>query len=347
VLAVYAAATGGSDPLANLAIGEQPAPEPQAGWAVVNVRAASLNHHDLWTLRGVSSRPVIPPQILGCDAAGTVAAYGDGGGEGLPEVGARVVVHSPVSCGRCAACLRGEPERCRSPAMLSEPPLAGTLAEQVAVPAANVVPLPASIAFETAACLPTAYLTAYHALFVRARLLPGMSVLVHGAGGGLASAAILLGRLFGLTVYATSRDERKRQFALELGAAAAHPPERETARAVITDTGGIGVDAVLESVGEPTWDLSLRAVRPGGAVVVCGATGGPNPPAQLQRIFFRNVDVLGSTMGTRAELQRLVDLCAAGSLKPVIGSRHRLADAAAAFAEMQRGELNGKIIIEV
>jgi len=346
VLAAFARETGGPDPLANLVVGEQPVPEPQPGWATVRVRAASLNHHDLWTLRGVSSRPVVPPQILGCDAAGTVAAYVGSAPPGAPEVGARVVVHSPVTCGQCAACRGGDEMSCRRPAMLSEPPLPGTFAEYVAVPADNLIPLPVGVNFSVAACLPTAYLTAYHGLFQRARLQPGMTVLVHGAGGGLPSAAILLGVRAGLTVYATSRDESKRQFALDLGATAAYPPERETAREVITATGGMGVDAVIETVGEPTWELSLRAVRPGGTVVVSGATGGINPPAQLNRIFFRNVTVAGSTMGTRGELRRLIDLCARGALNPVIGSRHALADATSAFAEMEHGEVRGKIVLE-
>jgi NADPH:quinone reductase-like Zn-dependent oxidoreductase len=346
VLAAYAAGVGWDDPLANLAVGDQPAPVPRPGWATVRVCAASLNHHDLWTLRGVSTRPVVPPQILGCDAAGTVAAYGGDVPPGAPPVGARVVVHAPVTCGQCAACHGGDELSCRAPLMLSEPPLPGTLAEYVATPAANLIPLPDGVEYAVAACLPTAYLTGYHALFARARLAPGMSLLVHGAGGGLPSAAILLARLGGITVFATSRDEAKRRFAMDLGATAVFAPERETARALITATGGIGVDAVLETVGEPTWELSLRAVRPGGTVVVSGATGGPNPPALLQRIFIRHLTIAGSSMGTRAELRRLVDLCASGALTPVIGSRHRLGDAAAAFGEMHRGEVRGKIVIE-
>ncbi len=346
MLAVYASAAGGDDPLANLAVGDLPEPSPRPGWATVRVRAASLNHHDLWTLRGVSSAPVTPPQILGCDAAGEVAAYGGDPEPSTPGIGARVVVYPIVTCGHCSACLADEPLGCRSFLMLSEGTLAGGLAEYVAIPASNLVPLPAQVSFADAACLPTAYLTAYRALFVRAGLRPGMSVLIQGASGGVATACILLGRLAGLTVYATSRDEAKRALAVDLGAEAAFPVERETARAVIGATGGIGVDAVVDTVGEPTWDLSLRAVRPGGVVVVPGSTGGPNPPAQLNRIFFRSITVAGTTMGTRGELRRLVDLCATGALRPLIGSTHPLRDAPAAFAEMAAGDLRGKIILE-
>jgi NADPH:quinone reductase-like Zn-dependent oxidoreductase len=347
MLAAYAAATGGDDPLANLAVGDLPAPSPRPGWATVRVRAASLNHHDLWTLRGVSSAPVTPPQILGCDAAGEVAAYGDGGGAGMPAIGSRVVVYPIVTCGHCAACLADDPLGCRSFRMLSEGTLAGALAEYVEIPAVNLIPLPDQVSFADAACLPTAYLTAFRALFVRAALQPGMSVLIQGASGGVATACILLGRLAGLTVYATSRDETKRALAVDLGAEAAFPVERETARAVIGATGGIGVDAVVDTVGEPTWDLSLKSVRPGGVVVVPGATGGPNPPAQLNRIFFRSITVAGTTMGMRGELRRLVDLCATGALRPLIGATHSLSDAASAFAEMESGHLRGKIVLEV
>jgi NADPH:quinone reductase-like Zn-dependent oxidoreductase len=347
MLAAYAASTGGDDPLANLAVGEQPEPQLEPGWALVEVRAASLNHHDLWTLRGVSSAPIVPPQILGCDAAGLVAAYGDDQPAGASRVGTRVVVHAPVPCGHCPACTSEEGQICRTARMLSEPPLAGTFAELVAVPAANLIPLPDAVDFVTAACLPTAYLTAYHGLFARAGLRPGMTVLVQGVAGGLASAAILLGALHGLTVYATSRDEAKRNLAVQLGAAAAYPPERETARALIGATGGMGVDAVIDTVGEPTWELSLRAVRPRGTVVVSGATAGHNPPAELRRIFFRSITVAGSTMGTRADLRRLVELCARGRLHPLIGSRHPLNEAAMALAEMARGDVHGKIVLEM
>jgi NADPH:quinone reductase-like Zn-dependent oxidoreductase len=346
VLAAYASAVGGDDPLANLTVGELPKPEPKPGWALVKVRAASLNHHDLWTLRGVSSAPVTPPQILGCDAAGEVASYGGDAPAGAPELGSRVVVYPITTCGHCAACLSGEPLACRDFRMLSEAPLAGGLAEYVEIPSENLVPLPEPVSFADASCLPTAYLTAYRALFTRAALRPGMTVLVQGASGGVATACILLCRLAGITVYATSRDEAKRSLAVDLGAEAAFPLERETTRAIIRATGGVGVDAVIDTVGEPTWDLSLKAVRPGGTVVVPGATGGPNPPAQLNRIFYRSITVAGTTMGTRGELRRLVDLCATGALRPLIGSTHALADAAAAFAEMARGELRGKIVIE-
>lgn len=344
--AVYAARVGGDDPLANLEVGDVDEAVLRPGWAMVHFAAGSLNHHDLWTLRGVSATPIVPPHVLGCDLAGTLFGYADTEiPDDIPQPSARVVVHGVVRCGHCAACRGDESAPCRTARLFSETPVAGTFSDQVLVPAQNLLALPDSVTFEVAACLPTAYLTAYHMLFSRAALQPGMTVLVHGVTGGVASAAILLADLMGITVYATSRDESKRALALELGAREAFAPERETARALISRTDGMGVDAVIETVGEPTWELSLRAVRAGGTVLVAGATGGLNPPAQLNRIFYRNVTVAGSSMGTAAELRRLVDLCATGRLKPLIGSTYPLELAPDAFREMSSGALRGKVLL--
>jgi len=308
---------------------------------------AALNHHDLWTLRGVSARPIQPPQILGCDAAGEVEAYGPGVPDGAPTVGSRVVVHAVVPCGQCPACVGGEPEICRRVGVLSESPLGGTLAEFLEVPAVNLIGIPDAVGFHEAACLPTAYLTAYHMLFSSARLVPGDNVLVQGSTGGVATAAILLARAAGVRVFATSRDEEKRRFAADLGAAATFAPVRDSVRAIFDATDGRGVDAVIETVGEPTWELSLRAVRQGGTVVVSGATGGPNPPAQLNRIFWFRITIVGTSMGSVRELRRLVAMCADGTLRPLVGAVHALRETAAGLGEMATGRTRGKIIIEV
>ena len=345
MLAVRAVRFGGDDPLANLEVDEVEDQVPGAGEALVAVRAASLNHHDLWTLRGVGSRPFTEPQVLGCDAAGVVLAYGADRPEGTPEAGAPVVVHSVLTCGRCRACAAGDAARCPRVGLLSEPPYPGTFAELLAVPAANLLPLPASVDLVSAACLPTAYLTAYHMLFSRAGLQPGQTVLVQGATGGVASAAILVGSVAGLTVYATSRDEAKRAAAVELGATAAFATDRDSLRALTRATGG-GVDAVIETVGEATWDFSLRATRPGGTVVVSGSTSGPNPPAQLNRIFWRQLTIAGSTMGTIDELARLVELCASGRLHPLVDSVRPLAEARAAFESLAAGDRRGKLVLQ-
>jgi NADPH:quinone reductase-like Zn-dependent oxidoreductase len=284
--------------------------------------------------------------VLGCDAAGTVAAYGPDRPDDAPPEGTRVVAHSVIGCGgACATCRDAEPLFCRDMSMLSEGPYQGSLAEYVPVPAASLIPLPDGIDFPVAACLPTAYLTAYRMLFTRAALRPGETVLVHGATGGVATAVILLARAAGIDVISTSRDEAKRAIALSLGAKAAVGTDREASKQVAALTGGRGVDAVIETVGEPTWEFSLRAVRIDGSVVVAGATAGFNPPAQLNRIFWRHTRILGSTMGTRAELEKLVAMTASGTLMPLIGATFPLSRAREAFAQLAAGEQRGKLVV--
>ena len=318
MFAVSAATTDRDDPLAGLRLGEHPPPTPPAGWELVTVRAAALNHHDLWTLRGVGIDPARLPIVLGCDAAGVTAD------------GREVVVHAVVA----------EPDGIDetlsgSFSILSER-YDGTFAEQVAVPARNLVDKPAALSFEEAACLPVAWLTAYRMLFTRARLTPGKRVLIQGAGGGVATAAILLARAAGLHVSVTSRDEAKLTRARELGAhvtvgAGERLPHR--------------VDAVMETVGEATWSHSLKALEPGGVVVVSGATSGPNPPADLARVFFRQLEVVGSTMGTRQELVDLVRMLEVTGVRPPIDGVFALTEAREAFARMLQGELFGKLVL--
>lgn len=345
VLAAYVGRLDGASPLDNLAVGERPEPPLRPGWSVVRVEAASLNHHDLWTLRGVSSQPVAEGQILGCDVAGVVVAHGEGAPETAPPEGAPVVVHSVIRDGTCAACLDGQELFCVRLSLLSEGPNPGTLAERVAVPTANLIPRPVSLSAVAAACLPTAYLTAYRMLFTRANLHPGSTVLVQGSGGGVATATIVLARAAGIRVIASSRDEARRAAALELGADAAVPCERGAHREVLALTGGRGADSVIESVGEPTWDMSMRSVRAGGTLIVCGATGGANPPLQLGRVFWRHLNILGSTMGTRAELEALVSLAAEGTFRPLVDTTFALRDAGRAFARLAAGEHVGKVVV--
>jgi NADPH:quinone reductase-like Zn-dependent oxidoreductase len=258
-----------------------------------------------------------------------------------------VVAHSVIGCGACAACRDADPLFCRDFAMFSEGPYQGTLAEYVPVPAGNLIALPEAVSFESAACLPTAYLTAYRMLFTRAALQPGDTVLVHGATGGVATATILLARAAGVDVVSTSRDEDKRAVALSLGARAAVGTDRDSSKQVLALTGGRGVDAVIETVGEATWDFSLRVVRVDGTVVVAGATSGANPPAQLNRVFWRHTRVLGSTMGTRAELLKLVAMVAAGTFLPLVGERVPLQRVRDGFEQLAAGERRGKVVVEV
>ncbi|MFC5832901.1 zinc-binding dehydrogenase [Nonomuraea insulae] len=318
MFAVTATQTDPDNPLAGLTLGERPEPKAPDGWTTVSVRAAALNHHDLWTLKGVGIRQDRLPIVLGCDAAG------------VDEDGNEVIVHSVIGTGADETL---DPKR----TLLSEMH-DGTFAERVAVPRRNLVPKPAGLEFQHAACLPTAWLTAYRMLFDKAGLEPGSTVLVQGAGGGVATAVIALGRAAGYRVWATSRSEAKRERARQLGAdqvfePGARLPER--------------VDAVMETVGQATWDHSLKSLKPGGRVVVSGATSGAVPPADLNRVFFLQLSVIGSTMGTREQLGRLAVFLEQTGLRPEIDRVLPLAEARDGFAAMAEGEIFGKIVFTV
>jgi NADPH:quinone reductase-like Zn-dependent oxidoreductase len=321
VFAAYAARITPDDPLSGLVLGERPDPVPVDGWVTVAVRAASLNHHDLWSLRGVGLPADRLPMVLGCDAAG------------VDEDGNDVIVHAVIS----DPAWRGDETLDPRRSILSETH-AGCFAELVTVPRRNTVPKPPELSFAQAACLPTAWLTAYRMLFTRAGLAPGATVLVQGAGGGVATALIALASAAGVRVWATSRSEEKRARAVELGAAAAFEPGTR-----LPDR----VDAVMETVGAATWSHSIRALRPGGTLVVCGTTSGADPPAELTRIFFLQLSVVGSTMGTRDELVRLVQFAVDRGIRPTIATTLPLADARDGFAAMLAGDLFGKIVFTV
>lgn len=343
--AAYATAMGGDRPLDNLAVGDLPKPTPGPGDALVRVEAASLNHHDLWTLRGQVGTPITFPRILGCDAGAVVEAYGPDRPPGTPEPGTAVVLYPVIPCGHCEACLAGDESLCREFGMLSDK-VDGTLAEYVVLPALNVLPRPPHLSAAEAASLGTTYLTAYRALFTRARLRPGDALLVQGASGGLSVAAIQLARAAGLRVIVAGRDEEKRRQALAIGA---HEVVESAGagRAVLQLTGGRGVDCVLDSVGEPTWRESLRAVRAGGSIVVPGATGGANPPADLTRVFWRQLSIIGSSMGSRAEMLALLRMVEATGLRPVVDQTFPLARTRAALERMEAGAHIGKIIVAI
>jgi len=319
MFAVYADAFSSDDPLSGLVVGERPDPVAPDGWTTVTVKAASLNHHDLWSLRGVGLREESLPMILGCDASG------------YDEAGNEVVVHAVIPSPGWTGDETLDPKR----SLLSERHQ-GTFADKVIVPTANVVPKPSSLSFEEAACLPTAWLTAYRMLFVQGGLTAGDTVLVQGAGGGVATALIVLGRAGGLRVFATSRDEAKRERALEIGA---HEVYESNARLPVK------VDAVMETVGRATWSHSIRALRPGGKIVISGTTSGPNvDDAELTRIFFLQLSVIGSTMGTRQELASLVTLLDASGARPLIDHTLPMDQARDGFAAMAKGDVFGKIV---
>ncbi len=319
MFAVYAESFSPESPLDGLVLGERPDPVAPDGWTTVTVKAASLNHHDVWSLRGVGLKQEQLPMILGCDAAG------------LDEDGNEVVVHAVISDPAWRGDETFDPKR----SLLSERHQ-GTLADKVVVPRRNVVPKPASLSFAEAACLPTAWLTAYRMLFTRGGLKAGDTVLVQGAGGGVSTACIILARAAGLKVLATSRDEAKRAKALEIGA---HEVFESGARLPVK------VDAVMETVGRATWSHSIRALRPGGTIVISGTTSGPKlDDAELTRIFFLQLSVVGSTMGTRDELASLVSLLDATGTKPLIDREIALTDAREGFEAMAGGDVFGKIV---
>ena len=320
--AVYCAAINPDDPLTGLVIGDRPDPEPPDGWTRVRVTAASLNHHDLWTLRGVGIKQEQLPMILGCDAAGIDEATGD-------EVVVHAVINTPGWTGDDTL----DPGR----TLLSEKHQ-GSLAEYVIVPRRNVLPKPADLSFAEAACLSTAWLTAYRMLFTRSRLRPGQTVLVQGASGGVATACIQMARAAGFRVWATARTEDKRARAVELGAHDAFP-----SGARLPDR----VDAVMETVGAATYAHSAKSLKPGGQVIISGATSGPNPPAELNRFFFLQLELIGSTMGTRDELRDLIGFLHATGLRPTIDQVLPLDAAADGLAALAAGDVFGKIVLEV
>src|SRR3954452_80810 len=320
--AVYAGSINPDDPLQGLVVGERPEPTAPEGWTRVAVRAESLNHHDLWTLRGVGIKAEQLPMILGCDAAGIEESSGD-------EVVVHAVINTPGWTGDDTV----DPGR----TLLSEKHQ-GSLAEYVVVPDRNVLPKPADLSFAEASCLSTAWLTAYRMLFTKSGLRPGQTVLVQGASGGVATACIAMARAAGYRVWATARTEDKQAKAIELGAHEAFPsgarlPER--------------VDAVMETVGEATYAHSAKSLKPGGVIVISGATSGPNPPADLNRFFFLQLSLIGSTMGTKDELRDLIAFLHATGLRPHIDRTIPLEQAADGLAAMASGDLVGKIALEV
>ncbi|GAA4903575.1 NADPH:quinone reductase-like Zn-dependent oxidoreductase [Stackebrandtia albiflava] len=320
MLSAFAETVDSTDPLSALRVGERPEPRPGPDRVVVTVKAAALNRHDLWSLAGVGLTAEQCPMILGCDASG------------VDEDGNEVIVHSVI--GDPAA---GGGDETLDPRrhLLSED-LQGTLATRVAVPRRNLLPKPPELDFAQAACLPTAYLTAYRMLTTRGRLPAGGAVLVQGVGGGVATAAILLAVAMGARVYATGRDGARRAAAEALGAIAVEPGARLPER----------VDVVVESVGAPTIAHSMKCAKPGGRIVVCGSTAGHLAEVDLRRLFFLQLELVGSTMGTRDELARLIALCVDKGVAPVVDGRYPLSRAADAFARLASGAAFGKIVVE-
>jgi NADPH:quinone reductase-like Zn-dependent oxidoreductase len=299
---------------------DAPDPEPGPDDVLIRLRAASLNRLDLWVRRGLPSVP--KPRILGADGAGK------------DESGARLVINPGLEHGDRITVIGEHTD--------------GTHAELIAVPRANVYPIPDSVSFEEAAAFPLVFETAYRMLVTRAGLQPGEWVLVWGAGSGIGSAALVIARALGAHVIATSSSDAKLELARGLGAdAVVNHASGDVVEAVKDATGGPGADVVVEHVGEATWQTSLQAVRPHGRIAVCGATTGPNPKAALHRIWWKQLTILGSTMGTKADFEGAYELVASGRARPVVDSVYPLADARAAHERMESGDHFGKLVLRI
>ncbi len=336
-------ATGG---LEHLTLQELPKPSiTSPDDVLVRIRAAALNRIDLWVIEGLPGQGPTFPHVVGSDGAGVVEEVGAQVWQ--VRSGDRVMFNPGISCGRCAACLEAEESLCSTYRILGEH-LGGTLAEYVVVPAENLAPVPAAMSWSQAAAFSLATLTAWRMLTTRARLRPGETVLIWGSGGGVSQAALQIAVLMGARAIVTGGSETKLEAARRLGAAEtiAHS-EIDVVAEVRRMTGGRGADVVVDSVGERTWLNSLRALRRGGRLVICGATTGPSASFDLRRLFWHQWSILGSTMGNRREYAEIVRLAHQGKLVPLVDRVVRMEEGPTAFERMQRGEQRGKLVIEV
>jgi NADPH:quinone reductase-like Zn-dependent oxidoreductase len=308
---------------------DAPDPSPGSGEVLISLRAASLNHLDLWVRQGLPSVP--KPRILGADGAGVVAGLGEGV-EGF-EPGQRVVINPGLEHGDIITVIGEHTD--------------GTHAELIAVPATNVYPLPDHVSFEDAAAFPLVFETAYRMLVTRAGLEPDEWVLIWGIGSGVSTAALAIAKALGAKALVTSSSDEKLERAVELGADATVNHVTGDVRAEVKRLTGAGVHVVVEHVGEATWATSLAAARPGGRVAVCGATTGLDPPAQLHRIWWKQLTIVGSTMGTKADFEAVFDLVTSGRAMPVVDAVFPLSEIRAAHERLEAGEQLGKIVLTI
>jgi NADPH:quinone reductase-like Zn-dependent oxidoreductase len=311
---------------------------------LVRIAAVALNRLDLFVMGGLPGAPGSFPHVLGSDGAGTVQRVGEGVTGFQP--GDRVMINPTISCDRCPACLEGEQCLCENLQVLGEH-VAGAAAELVLVPADNLGLIPEGMPWSQAAAFSLATLTAWRMLKTRAQLQDGESVLIWGIGGGVAMAALQVARLLGGRTIVTSRDRGKLETAKRAGANHLLESGAEVPAEVRRLTSGRGADVVIDSVGEQTWGLSLRSLRRGGRMVVCGATSGPMVSLDLRRLFWRQWSLLGSTLGSRQEYAEIVALAGQGQLWPLVDEVVPLDRAVEAYERMNRGEQVGKLVIEV
>lgn len=331
--------------LDNILYGDLPDPVPGPGQVRIRVRAAALNHLDLFVLGGIPGIALALPHVMGSDGAGVVESAGPGVTRVSP--GDEVVLNPGINCGTCEYCLKGEHSLCVTFHLVGEH-IAGTFASFVVAPETNAYPKPAALSWEEAAAFPLTFLTAWRMLVTKVRARPGESILIVGIGGGVAVAALQIAKMLGLTVWVTSGSAEKLARATSLGADfGIDHADVDFSREVRKLTGKRGVDIVLDSVGKATWKQSIASLAKGGRIVTCGATTGPNPEEDIARIFWNQLSVHGSTMGTHGEFAEMLRIFRDGRLRPVVDSVFPLSRAKEALARLEVKRQFGKIVLRI
>jgi NADPH:quinone reductase-like Zn-dependent oxidoreductase len=340
--AIYITGHGGNEVVA---VGERPRPVRKPGEVLVRIKIATLNRVDLYMRDSGAGITHQLPQIMGLDGAGVVEEPDPD--EPWLAAGQNVVVHPGIACGRCEFCLRGEDVLCTAIQFLGEH-RDGTLAEYVSLPARNVFPKPAALSDAEAAALGVNHLTAWRMLFTKAQLKAWETVLIFGIGGGVSLAALQLAKLAGARVIVTSRADDKLQRALRMGADhAINSAAQDVPKEVLALTGGRGVDVVIENIGAAVWSSAMKSLVRGGRLVTCGATSGDQPPADLRRIFIRQLQIFGSTLGNLDEFAALLAIAERAAMRPVIDAEYPMAQVHSALDHLASGDKFGKIAVRI
>lgn len=325
--------------------GELPKPELKPGEVLVKTRAAALNHVDLFVIGGLPGVTLPMPHVPGADGAGVVETAGEGAGRF--KAGDRVMLNAVLSCGKCEFCVRGEESLCVKMGLVGEH-AHGTFAEYFRVPERCLEPIPDGISFQQAAAFSLVFLTAWRMLRSRGRVSAGEDVFIHGIGGGVSLASLQIAKLAGCRVFVSSSSDEKLERARELGADFSYNYQAlDVVQEVLRETGKRGVDLVVDNVGASTWLQSLKLVRKGGRVVTCGATTGANPETEIRLIFWKQIEIIGSTMSSRGEFQQVVSLLGSGKLQPIIDRTFPLQEGKAALEYLQAEHQFGKVVLEM
>ncbi|MFH1755913.1 MAG: zinc-binding dehydrogenase [Candidatus Latescibacterota bacterium] len=340
--AIYFNTHGGADVLE---YGDLPDPSPAGNEVLIDVAAASLNHLDIFVRRGIPGLTIDYPHIPGSDASGVVAGLGDQVTDFAQ--GDRVLINPSLSCGLCDYCIRGDASMCRVYRIMGES-TGGTCCEKIVVPRENIIKIPEHISFEAAAAVPLVFLTAWRMLINRGSLRPGEHILILGAASGVGTACIQIAKKTGAYVYATASSEDKLALCRRLGAdILINYVEEDFVKRVRSETGNRGVDVCVDYVGHDTWVKSLKSLASGGRLLTCGATTGYAPQTDLRHIFFRQLQIIGSTMGSKNDLLAPLQMLFRGEMEAVIDSVVDLKDTAAAHRLMEDRNVSGKIVIRM